>query len=1192
MNTSFKRNLLVSYGISLFLLIVSSIASFLSIRNLLESQQWVNHTNAVITRLGNVVSVLKDGETGQRGFLLTGQAEFLEPYNGASEKANQLMDEVKEMTLDNPVQQQAIEQLRDISNKRLVQLQQLIDDKKAGIAPSLEDLRLGKVKMDESRKLVQQMQDREQLLLNGRTGTVSKFAAYTSILILLASLLSILVTVVSFLRVNSDFDRRIKLQQELQQKDEETTHRINIIQNIADKVSAGDYKIRVGDEGKDVLGALSGALNKMAASLDFSFTSLSDKEWLQAGIAALNEKMIGEKELRILTHQVVDYLSSYTHSQIGAFYLVEAENTLSLSASIGLSKTNTRTELLLGEGLAGQTGLAGKEMLLENIGAAHLVIDYSAGSFKPHSIIALPVFHERILKGVIEMASLQAYSPVTVEFLKAAMFNIGIAVSSAQDHQRLQVLLEETQAQSEELQTQHNELENINSELEAQSQRLQTSEEELRVQQEELQEANQELEERSRLLEDSNNLILERNLEIQAKAEELALSTKYKSEFLANMSHELRTPLNSILLLSRLLSENHDANLNSDQVEYAGVIQSSGNGLLTLIDEILDLSKIESGKMELEYNLVTLEEIGEEMKSLFEPLAKDKGISFIVEQDSDLPKMIETDHLRLQQILRNLISNALKFTANGAVTLQIKKESPGISFAVKDTGIGIIKDKQRTVFEAFQQADGSTRRKYGGTGLGLSISRELAKLLGGDIYLESEEGKGSIFTLKIPLEKDNAIAEHTDFTPIGHLADKSHFPAMKEQRYIAARIPAAIPDDREHINTGDKVILIIEDDTGFALSLLNYTRQNGYKGIVAVRGDEGVELAKQYLPLGILLDIELPVKSGWEVMEELKTYAATRPIPVHIMSSHEVKNRSLSRGAVDFINKPVAIEKLGEVFQKIEQALSKHPKKVLIVEENKKHAQGLAYFLESFSIATEIRNTVGEGLQALNRSEVDCVILDMGVPTQGSYDVLEEVKKTPGFENLPIIIFTGKNLSHVEEFRIKQYADSIVVKTAHSYQRILDEVSLFLHLVETNKKDMGAAQYKKMHELSEILKNKTVLVADDDVRNIFSLTKSLEAYGLKVLSAIDGKEALQQLTEGPKIDLVLMDMMMPEMDGYESTSRIREIPKYKTLPVIAVTAKAMTGDREKCINAGASDYITKPVDVDQLISLLRVWLYE
>jgi CheY-like chemotaxis protein len=373
---------------------------------------------------------------------------------------------------------------------------------------------------------------------------------------------------------------------------------------------------------------------------------------------------------------------------------------------------------------------------------------------------------------------------------------------------------------------------------------------------------------------------------------------------------------------------------------------------------------------------------------------------------------------------------------------------------------------------------------------------------------------------------------------------------------------------------------------------LDYTRKKGYKGVVSVRGDEALPLARQYRPLGILLDVQLPVKSGWEVMEELKGDPATKPIPVHMMSSHQVKTRSLAKGAIDFINKPVAFEKMGEIFEKIEQALSRHPRKVLIVEENPKHAQALSYFLETFNVNAEIRNNVGEGIQALNQNQVDCVILDMGVPAQHSYDTLDEVRKTPGLENVPIIIFTGKNLSHVEEMRIKQYADSIVIKTAHSYQRILDEVSLFLHLVEEHKGNGKATRNKKMKGLEEVLRDKTVLVADDDVRNIFSLTRALENYGMHIVSAMDGKDALKQLQEHPEVDIVLMDMMMPEMDGYESTRRIRELPKYKNLPIIAVTAKAMTGDREKCISAGASDYITKPVDVDQLISLLRVWLYQ
>ena len=1200
MNESFKRNLIITYGLSLFLVIISSVASYMSIHNLLEGQELVDHTNNVIMKLEQISSALKDGETGQRGYLLTGRTEFLDPYNGARDRALTTLNEVEKLTLDNPRQQQSLQQLRDLVVQRFALLRDIIDAKKRGVANNEHDLTQGKVQMDEIRRLVTTMQDREQALLTQRTEKTNRFAAYTPVLIIIASLLSLLVAIVSFLRVNADYDRRVVLQRALEQKDIDTSNRLAIIQGIADKISGGNYQVRVSDEGKDVLGSLGVALNKMAQSLDYSFATLSHKEWTQTGIASLNEKMIGEKQLDVLAYSIIEFITDYTSSQVGAVYLLKDEETLGLTASYGLNKDSAKKTLFLGEELAGQAALSGKDLLLENIADAALVVNHTAGSIKPQNIIAIPLMHERRLKGVMELATLGTYSPVVREFLKIASYNIGQAIHSAQDHQRLQDLLAETQAQSEELQSQHSELENINTELEAQSQKLQASEEELRVQQEELQQANQELEERSRLLEEKNELILERNFEIQAKAEELAQTTKYKSEFLANMSHELRTPLNSILLLSRLLSENHAGNLLSDQIEYATVIRSSGNGLLTLIDEILDLSKIESGKMELEYEFVGIEDVTREMDSLFGPIAKDKNITFRIAAADDLPKMLETDRLRLQQILRNLISNALKFTARGAVTLHITKDAHTISFAVQDTGIGIPADKQQTVFEAFQQADGSTRRKYGGSGLGLSISRELAKLLGGEISLHSEEGKGSTFTLTLPLQKGASIhpAKPIIPAPVQEEITASQQEKLKEDelvkdpQFLSEHIPPAVPDDRDTITAGEKVILIIEDDTAFARSLLDYTRQKGYKGIVAVRGDEGVELARRFRPLGILLDIQLPVKTGWEVMEELKADAATRPIPVHMMSSYQAKTRSLSRGAVDFINKPVDIDKLSDVFLRIEQALSRHPKKVLIVEENQKHAQALAYYLDGFNVHTQIRTTVGDGITALNRSEVDCVILDMGVPAQHSYDVLEEVKKSPGYENLPIIVFTGRNLSHVEEMRIKQYADSIVVKTAHSYQRILDEVSLFLHLVEENTKDRSVTRYKRMGALSEVLKGKVVLVADDDVRNIFSLTKSLEAYGMKVISAIDGREALKQLDETPNVDLVLMDMMMPEMDGYEATRRIRQMHKYRNLPVIAVTAKAMTGDREKCINAGASDYITKPVDVDQLVSLLRVWLYE
>lgn len=960
-------------------------------------------------------------------------------------------------------------------------------------------------------------------------------------------------------------------------------------------IGSGNFNVEVAPRSSEDL--LGNAVLQMKNNLQKFSVENSEKEWIQTGIAQLNDLVIGEKNLNELAKKVVQFITGYTNSQIGAFYFSPDQKRLLLKSSVALDTDKIKKEILFGETVAGQAALTGKEIFLHNVSGIELLVDYSGGTLKPQAIIAFPVYYEKLLKAVIEIASFEQYPTVVHRFLKDAGYTIGMAIHSARDHERLQELFEQTRAQSEELKAQHSELENINAELEAQTEKLQASEEELKVQQEELLQANQELEERSRLLEERNQTIVERNLEIRQKAQELAISTKYKSEFLANMSHELRTPLNSVLLLSRLLSENNENNLTKEQVEYAQVIQSSGQGLLSLIDEILDLSKIEAGKMELEYHSVLLQEIVNDMKALFGPMAREKKIDFIVNIDPQLPSQIETDKMRLEQVLKNLLSNALKFTSQGSVELNITslKENPSfIAFAVRDTGIGIPKEKQALIFEAFQQADGSTRRKYGGTGLGLSISRELTKLLGGEIKVSSEAGKGSEFEIYVPAnksvasQKPNAEEKKEEQEPIDVMPLAT--PAAKG--YRIDKIPENPGDDRNAVNKDDKTILIVEDDTAFAKALLDFTHKKGYKGLVAVRGDEGIELARQYKPVGILLDIQLPVKDGWEVMEELKSDPATRHIPVHIMSSLEAKKESRLKGAVDFINKPLAFEQMQEVFQKIEQVLSKSSKKVLIVEENPKHAKALAYFLETFNVTTEISNTVDKGVTALNKNEVDCVILDMGIPDQHAYETLERVKKQPGLGDLPIIIFTGKSLSKTEEMRIKQYADSIVVKTAQSYQRILDEVSLFLHLVEEGKKEDRSTKYKRLGALNEVLAGKKILVTDDDVRNIFSLTKTLEMYNMKVITAVDGKEALKQLDENPDTNVVLMDIMMPEMDGYEAMQKVRQKRQFRDLPIIAVTAKAMSGDREKCIKAGASDYISKPVDIDQLLSLLRVWLYD
>ncbi len=1190
------KQLQVVFSISVILLIISLVASFYSTQRLIANSQLVNHTNEVLLESENIISHLKDAETGQRGYLITLDTDFLQPYTGAYDKTNRSLNHLKNLTIDNEIQQKNLNEIKRLYDAKFNQMQLIINlVRKRGIAVSRDTARQndemikGKKIMDNLRIVIEQVKKEENNILQSRLEQQSFYITYTPVVLAIAAIFSILITGFSYTRIKKELDSKLKQQIEREAAYEEANRRISVMEGITDKIAQGDYTARSQDIQDDELGRIGRALNLMVESLETSFNDLERRNWLQTGSAEINNAINGERNARKLASNLIETLTHFLGAPVGTVYFMESDLSYKLISSYASS--NAPEVVHIEKGLIGQAIKEKQMMIINDLPDHYLIVESSLGRTPIVSLVIVPLVYANMCIGVLELGFLRAPSELDLELLRSNIDDMAVGVNAALDYIKLQNFLEETQSQAEELQAQHNELENLNAELEAQAQKLQASEEELRVQQEELLQSNTELEERSLLLE-------EKNEEIQRKAEELEISTRYKSEFLANMSHELRTPLNSILLLSRLLAENNEGNLTKDEIEYAQVINNSGNGLLGLIDEILDLSKIEAGQMKLEFLNVSTNEITEELKSLFAPLAREKKLDFKVEVANDIPTFLETDRLRLGQILKNLLSNAIKFTAEGEVSLSIKKDTKydsSLCFIVKDTGIGIPKEKQHLIFEAFQQADGSTKRKYGGTGLGLSISRELVKLLGGELTLTSEVDQGSEFVLHLPISTKNKIEFTESVTPQIVKVDEVKPPVTKEKpsAFLSTIIPANIPDDRQSIKEDDKVILIIEDDTAFAKSLLDYSRRQGYKGIVSVRGDEGLKLASIYKPAGILLDIELPIMSGWEVMDALKADPQTRPIPVHIMSSHKMKTESLLKGAVDFVNKPMAFEQMKDVFEKIEYVLNRNAKKVLIIEDNPKHAKALAYFLETFNINSELRSDVTEGIQALRREDIDCVILDMGIPDSKAYDMLEQARKDPDFESLPIIIFTGKSLSLSEELRIKKYADSIIVKTAHSYQRMLDEVSLFLHLVEDNKQtEKKDVRYKKLGELSQILKGKNVLVADDDIRNIFSLSKALENYQMNVITALDGKEALQKLEENSEIDIVLLDMMMPQMDGYETARKIRENYVWKNLPVIAVTAKAMTGDREKCIQAGASDYITKPVDVDQLLSLLRVWLYE
>ena len=1184
MESNFRRNLIISSGISVLILIVSSTASFLSINSLLESNSLVNHTQKIIYNLNDSHRITLDAQAGVRGYLVTGNDLFLNRYLQSSLELDEIVKELEILTSDNSSQQVNIRALKIEHQKLYNYLKEKIYLRRQGIAIGSEDLNQGKTIMESLRSIYSKMENEELGLLKIRTDKSKKYGVYSSILIIFAALIAIVLSVLFFVRILNDFKKRAELTKLLEGNEKETAQRINLVSVVAEKISKGDYSIKV-EENQDDIGSIGTSLNNMSESLQVTFSQLSNKEWLQTGIAELNEEMIGEKDLYILTKDIIKYVAEYTESSAGVFYLME-NNSLFAASGYSYIPDSSRERISLGEGLTGQAAVSRKMIELKSFENQNVKISYALGEVKPKHIVAFPIM-DGFVAGVIELASVRNYTDLELEYLNNVANNIAIAIKAAENRKRVQELLEETEAQSEELKAQHSELEGMNAELETQTEKLQASEEELRVQQEELQQTNEELAERSTLLE-------ERNLEIQKKSEDLELTTRYKSEFLANMSHELRTPLNSILLLSRLLSENNDSNMNEEQVEFAKVIQSSGNGLLGLIDEILDLSKIEAGKMQLENNDILISDITTNLYNLFHMMANEKKIEFKI-NNNQAPLLIKSDQVRLEQILKNLISNAIKFTNEGSVILEIVKlpnEKNKVSFIVKDTGIGIPLEKQPLIFEAFQQADGSTKRKYGGTGLGLSISRELSKLLGGEITLSSELNSGSIFTLTIPIVPNNYNAISKDLIQEQTIEEKDYELRSQKiedrEKYISHTIPEAIPDDKESITEHDKVILIVEDDINFAKSLLEFTRERGYKGVVAVRGDYALNYALTYKPLGVLLDIQLPIKSGWEIMEELKSNPLTKHIPVHIMSSHKLKQESLLKGAVNFLDKPVAFERLPEIFKKIEHYINREAQKVLIIEDNTKHAKALSSFLESNNIGSEIKSKIEEGIEALEKPNVDCVILDMGIPDKHAYEILDNIKKNKGLESLPVIVFTGKSLSMIEEQKIRKYADSIVVKTAYSYQRMLDEVSLFLHLVEDGKQD----NHKKINKLNNVLIAKTVLVVDDDVRNIYSLTKALESVKMNVVTAIDGKEAIKAMEENKNIDIVLLDMMMPNMDGYETATIIRKNKNWKKLPVIAVTAKAMTGDRDKCINAGASDYITKPVDVDQLLSLLRVWLYD
>nr|WP_112772488.1 HAMP domain-containing protein [Ensifer adhaerens] len=962
------------------------------------------------------------------------------------------------------------------------------------------------------------------------------------------------------------------------------TTQVRAIAEVATAVTKGDLTRSIQVEARGEVAELKDNINTMIGNLRLTTERNTEQDWLKTNLARFTNMLQGQRDLTLVGRMLLSELAALVGAHQGVIYKVDSDerrSTLSLLSTYahGIDATHP-ARLDFGQGLIGQCASDARRILITNL--PDNVVPISSGVFSalPKSAIVLPVQFEGQVKAVIELASAGDFTDLQLSFLDQLTTSIGIVLNSIEANMQTEGLLKQSQQLATELQTQQRELQQTNEQLEQKAQQL----EERNV---EVEGKNQEIEQARRALEE--------------KATELALTSKYKSEFLANMSHELRTPLNSILILGQQLSDNPDGNLSGKQVEFAKTIHGAGTDLLNLISDILDLSKIESGTVSVDAEEIFINNLLEMMSRPFRHEAENRNLSYLVEIGDDVPRSVITDSKRLQQILKNLLSNAFKFTAEGGVTLRVTAATEGwssdhpslqhapsvIAFEVSDTGIGILPEKQRIIFEAFQQADASTSRKYGGTGLGLAISRELANLLGGEIQLRSTPGIGSTFTLFLPLTyvgASTALKSVPAPTNVVQLAEAA-------AAWRGEKVAEQMDDDRDLIEPGDVVLLIIEDDAHYARVLVDLARDNGFKVLVASRGSDALDLAHEFKPAAISLDIFLPDMLGWTVLSHLKQSAATRHIPVQIISLDEDRQHGLARGAFAFMTKPTTAHSVGKAFSRLRNYAEPRRKRLLLVEDNEAERLSVTALLGDHDIDIASVGSGAEALVALRNDPIDCVVLDLTLPDMTGFEVLEKIRDDDDIVEVPVVVFTGRELSPEEDARLHSMARSVVVKGVESPERLLDETALFLHRVVADMPAAKQTMLEELHSSDEDLLGEAVLLVDDDARNIFALSSVLERRGMRVLTATTGSEAIEVLQNEPGVAIVLMDIMMPGMDGYETMQVIRSDSKFRRLPILALTAKAMKGDREKCLEAGASDYLAKPVNTEQLLAALRMWLH-
>ena len=1142
------RTLVAGFVVAALATLVIALVNFRSAELRTQAVQAMDRTTLSMRQLNLFYSAVKDAETGQRGYLLTGDTTYLQPYQMAAAALQDHATALKASTAGDPAQHRVVLQLDELSQQKLRELNETIALYKSGDgvgAMTLVRTNAGKDLMDRIRDLTEGLRNQQNQQLDDRRRQWADAATNSNLYSGLGSLVLLVLICASA------------------------------------AMTAREYRVK------------------------------ARQSWVSAGLTGLGQRIQGDHSLEDIGTRALEYLATYLKAHVGAGYVADCNGGFSLFGGYALPRERLAEKLLRDESLVGQAARSRQLLHVRDVPAAYLPVSSSTGQASPAELLVAPAVENGEVFAVIELGFHRPVNEAERSLMERASEMLAVAIRSGIDRNRMQYLLEETQRQSEELQTQQEELRVNNEELEQQSRILQESQAQMEVQQTELEQTNAHLEEQTQQLEHQREQLLRAQSAMTDKAHELEMASQYKSEFLANMSHELRTPLNSTLILAKLLADNKPGNLSTDQVKYAQTIYAAGNDLLALINDILDLSKIESGQATVDVEPVNIARALQALVDPLRPLAQEKGLTLTATVAPDVPAGMETDPLRLGQVLKNLLSNALKFTETGTVALHVSRSSDDtLSFAVKDTGIGIPAHQQDLIFEAFRQADGSTHRKYGGTGLGLSISRDLAKLLGGTISVQSTPGEGSVFTLVLPLRlvpaqaaepqepelRDASATEATAQTrPTASAAQQpsTKQPALGQANTASGAIAAAAQTTPRH--AGARSILVIEDDERFAHILCDLAREMDFECHLAHNAADGLAFAAHSLPSAIVLDVNLPDFSGLGVLDQLKRNPATRHIPVHVVSVADYSKEAMGRGAIGYALKPVKRDELVHALQLLEAKFTQSLHRVLVVEDDERQRESVRHLLSSEDVEIVGAGTAAEALEHLRGSTFDCMVMDLNLPDLSGYELLQQMTDQDGVSFPPVIVYTGRALSRDEEQQLRRFSKSIIIKDARSPERLLDEVTLFLHQVESEL----SAEHRQMLQVARnrenALEGRTVLVVEDDVRNVFALSSILEPTGIRVEIARNGREALDTLArmgnaDSPSIDLVLMDIMMPEMDGYTAMREIRSRPEWRRLPIIALTAKAMKDDQEKCLAAGANDYISKPLDVEKLLSLVRVWM--